>query len=53
VNRTRCAARAAELAAAEAFADREGNPTRIDILRAMNRISSMLYLIMIQIKAGK
>ena len=51
VNRTRCAARAAELAAAEAFADREGNPTRPDILKAMNRISSMLYLVMIQMKA--
>ena len=51
VNRTRCAARAAELAACHAFSDREGAPTRPDILRAMNRISSGLYLIMIQIKA--
>lgn len=53
VNRTRCAARAAELAAAKAFADREGNPTRTDILRAMNRMSSMLYLIMIQLKVSQ
>ena len=30
-----------------AFRDREGNPTRVDILRAMNRMSSMLYLLMI------
>lgn len=51
INRTRCAARAAELAAAEAFTDREGRLTREDILRAMNRMSSMLYLIMIQLKA--
>ena len=51
VNRARCAARAAELKAAEAFSDREGNPTRPDILRAMNRLSSMLYLIMIQLKS--
>lgn len=53
INRARCAARAAELAAVEAFCDREGNPTREDILRAMNRLSSGLYLIMIQLKAKK
>ena len=53
INRARCAARAAELAAVEAFCDREGNPTREDILRAMNRLSSGLYLIMIQLKARK
>ena len=51
LNRARCAAREAELAAAEAFSDREGNPTRTDILRAMNRMSSMLYILMIQQKA--
>ena len=51
INRTRCAARAAELAAAEAFTDREGRLTREDLLRAMTRMSSMLYLIMIQLKA--
>ena len=47
---TRCRAlcRSAELAACHAFTDREGNPTRIDILRAMNRISSMLYIMMIE-----
>ena len=52
VNRARCAARAAELKAVEAFSDREGNPTRPDVLKALNRLSSMLYIIMIQIKAG-
>ena len=51
LNRARCAARAAELAAVHAFADREGNPTRVDILRALNRMSSMLYILMIQVKA--
>lgn len=50
LNRTRCAAREAELAAVAAFSDREGNPTRVDILRALNRISSMLYILMIQEK---
>ena len=51
LNRTRCAAREAELAAAAAFRDTAGNCTRPDILRAMNRMSSMLYLLMIQEKA--
>ena len=51
LNRARCAAREAELAAVRAFADREGNPTRVDILRAMNRISSAIYLLMVQEKA--
>ena len=53
VNRARCVAREGELAAVEAFSDRDGNPTRPDVLQAMNRISSMLYLIMIRLKAGK
>ena len=45
LNRCRCAARAAELAAAHAFTD-----SRPDILQALNRMSSMLYLLMIQAK---
>ena len=53
LNRTRCAAREAELAAVAAFSDREGTPTRLDILRALNRVSSMLYLLMIQEKSKK
>ena len=51
MNRARCAAREAELRACEAFSDREGNPTRPDLLRAMNRMSSMLYLLMLEKKA--
>ena len=53
VNRARSVARETELAAVEAFSDRDGNPTRLDILQAMNRISSMLYLVMIRLKAGE
>ena len=45
LNRARCAAREAELAAVKAFPERE------DILRALNRMSSMLYLLMIQWKS--
>ena len=51
LNRARCAAREAELAAVAAFSDRDGNPTRPDILRALNRMSSMLYILMIQWKS--
>lgn len=51
LNRCRCFARAAELAAALAFQDRDGLPTRPDILRALNRMSSMLYILMLQEKA--
>lgn len=53
LNLSRCAAREAELAAVEAFLDREGNPTRTDLLKALNRMSSMLYILMIEKKAGK
>jgi len=53
LNRVRCASREAELAAVEAFSDREGNPTRVDILRSLNRMSSMLYILMIQEKRKK
>lgn len=53
LNRARCAAREAELASMDAFSDREGKLTRQDIPQALNRMSSMLYLLMIQKKAGK
>ncbi|MBQ7801306.1 MAG: ATP-binding protein [Oscillospiraceae bacterium] len=53
LNRCRCAARSAELIAARAFTDPEGRATREDILRALNRMSSMIYILMIQTKAGK
>ena len=53
LNRARCAARAAELAAVYAFVSSDGIPTRADILQAMNRVSSMLYLLMLQEKSHK
>lgn len=53
LNRCRCAAREAELAAVRAFTDADGNPTRTDLLQALNRLSSMLYLLMIQLKKEK
>ena len=45
LNRARCAARHAELQAVAAM------PQREDMLQAMNRLSSMLYILMIRQKA--
>ena len=53
LNRARCAAREAELKAVAAFRDVDGKPTRPDILQAMNRMSSMLYILMIQMKSKR
>ena len=53
LNRVRCASREAELKALAAFSDRDGNVTREDIVKALNRMSSMLYILMIRLKAGK
>ena len=53
LNRCRCSARAAELAAARAFTDEDGNATRPDLLKALNRMSSMIYILMIEKKAGR
>lgn len=51
LNRVRGLVRSTELAAVDAFSDRDGIPTRPDILQALNRMSSMLYILMIQEKA--
>ncbi len=45
LNACRCAARAAELAAARAFGE-----DRADLLQALNRMSSAIYILMIQAK---
>ncbi len=50
INRARAAARAAELAATHAFVDAEGRLTRPDLLKTLNRMSSMLYILMVQQK---
>lgn len=49
LNRARCAARSAELAAARAFCSQDGCQ-RTDILMLLNRMSSMLYILMIEEK---
>lgn len=53
LNRLRSITRKGELLAVDAFSDREGIPTRLDILQAMNRMSSMLYILMLQEKANR
>ena len=50
LNLARCTARSAELAAAHAFTAEDDTCTRPDILQALNRMSSMLYILMIQMK---
>jgi ethanolamine utilization cobalamin adenosyltransferase len=52
LNRCRSICRQAELAAVDAFSDRDGNLVRTDIVQALNRMSSMLYILMIQEKSG-
>lgn len=52
LNRCRCAARQAELAAVRAFVDGDGQVTRADLLQALNAMSSMLYILMIRAKKG-
>lgn len=50
LNRTRTAVRALELAAYEAFRDRDGNVTRRDLLMGINRLSSLIWILMIRMK---
>lgn len=50
LNKVRTAVRRTELAAYDAFHDREGLVTRADILKLLNRLSSMLWILMIRKK---
>lgn len=50
LNRLRCAVREAELKAVAAFLGPDGQLAREDIPKALNRMSSMVYILMIQIK---
>ena len=46
LNTLRALVREVELAAAAAFKDASGGPTRDDIIRALNRLSSLFYIMM-------
>lgn len=53
VNKVRTLVRQTELSAYAAFKDVEGNMTRGDIILALNRLSSLMWIIMIKLKAGR
>ena len=53
LNKVRCAVRNAELAAVRAFYGDNGSCLRPDILILLNRMSSMVYILMIRQKAAK
>lgn len=51
LNRARAVTRQAELACYRAFRDGNGLPTREDLILALNRLSSLLWILMIRLKA--
>jgi len=53
LNLLRCRVRQAERAAVRAFCDAEGTVMRRDLLLALNRMSSLIYLLMIRLKREK
>ena len=53
VNKVRAVVRQTELAAYRAFRDENGGVARGDIILGLNRISSLLWIMMIKLKAGK
>ena len=53
LNRVRTLVRQTELACYRAFADRDGTVRREDMILALNRLSSLCWILMIRIKAGQ
>ena len=53
VNKVRTLVRQTELSAYAAFKDVDGNVTRGDIILALNRLSSLMWIMMIKLKAGQ
>lgn len=53
VNKVRTLVRQTELSAYAAYKDVEGNVTREDIILALNRLSSLMWIMMIKLKAGQ
>lgn len=53
VNHCRTAARQAELAACKSFQDMDGRCTRPDLVQALNRMSSFLWILEIRLASGK
>ena len=53
VNKVRAVVRQTELAAYRAFRDENGGVARGDIILGLNRLSSLMWIMMIKLKAGK
>ena len=53
LNRVRTLVRQTELACYRAFADRDGTVRREDMILALNRLSSLCWILMIRMKAGQ
>lgn len=53
LNRLRTVVRQTELACYRAFSDRDGKLLRLDLLTALNRLSSLCWILMIRLKAGQ
>ena len=53
VNKLRTVVRQTELAAYAAFRDADGNVTRGDMILGLNRLSSLMWIFMIKLKAGR
>lgn len=53
LNKVRTSVRRTELAAYGAFRGEEGSVTRPDLLLGLNRLSSLLWILMIKRKAGR
>lgn len=53
LNRLRTVVRQAELACYRAYSDRDGRLGRHDLLTALNRLSSLCWILMIRLKAGQ
>ena len=52
-NKLRTVVRQTELAAYAAFRDADGNVTRGDMILGLNRLSSLMWIFMIKLKAGR
>lgn len=53
LNRVRTVVRQVELSAYRSFSDREGKPTRGDMILGLNRLSSLFWIMMIKGKVGQ
>lgn len=52
LNRLRTVVRQTELACCRAFSDADGKCTRPDLVQALNRLSSLCWILMIRLKSG-